>query len=129
MARSGGEAEETIYGGHLAENVDAGHEPHLLAPEAYDGCAGLTSKEIGSRNVDLAIHQSNLAVGKKHITTEHEAGRAKGNYGLSGLWAERPESPPTAPGGAYSGAAGLTSKQIFHLDSHIEVRSPSPHPP
>ena len=75
MARSGGEAEETIYGGHLAENVDAGHEPHLLAPEAYDGCAGLTSKEIGSRNVDLAIHQSNLAVGKKHITLEHEAGR------------------------------------------------------
>ena len=75
MARSGGEAEETIYGGHLAENVDAGHEPHLLAPEAYDGCAGLTSKEISSRNVDLAIHQSNLAVGKKHITLEHEAGR------------------------------------------------------
>ena len=38
MARSGGEAEETIYGGDLAENVAVLAEPHLLAPEAYDGC-------------------------------------------------------------------------------------------
>ena len=58
MARSGGEAEETIYGGDLAENVAVVAEPHLLAPEAYDGCAGLTSKEIGGRNVELAIHQA-----------------------------------------------------------------------
>ena len=28
----------------------------------------------------------------------------------------------TLTSGAYSGAAGLTSKQIFHLDSHIEAR-------
>ena len=76
MARSGGEAEETIYGGDLAENVAVVAEPHLLAPEAYDGCAGLTSKEIGGRNVELAIHQAS-AVGKKHIETEHEAGRGK----------------------------------------------------
>jgi len=113
MARWGGEAEETIYGhGNegAADNQSVEYEVQNLAPEAYDGCAGLTSKEISSRNVQI-LHEK--AGGKKQGLTPGAEPGVKSIYATTDFTA--------AAGGAFDGAAGLTSKQIFHLDAHLEA--------
>lgn len=91
------------WAGEFTNGREREHEVHKIAPEKYDGAAGLKSKEEADRTIrgDASAETG----GKKMLGT---AGR-KDLYATT----DQPKRMPKE----FKGAAGLTSKELYHLDS------------